>query len=220
VEVTHPDGVTRCYPLQRLTKLYDSISQLEDDIWGDEDAMDVDDDSMDVDDELYEEEMGGASYGWTGQLSGFISSPGISGLDAFNDDEGKTDEELSGDDPEPTEEHTGAADSQLPRDVGHLDWTKFAIVPSAPVDHAYYSTPPGQHPKTFMTRMAKEYRILQSSLPGRCLSFGQSFYLHSTLNQIRLLFALTRIELTSLDVLSWGPRTRLMKMLRLSLIGC
>jgi ubiquitin-conjugating enzyme E2 O len=210
VEVTHPDGVARCYPLQRLTRLYDSISQLEDDIWEDEDPMDVED-------ELYEEEMRDASSSWTGHLSGFILSHGQG---ATNDEEGESDEELSGDDSEPTEEHTDAPDSQLPRDVGHLGWTKFAILPSAPADHAYYSMTPGQHSKTFMPRMTKEYRILQSSLPGECLSSGQSLCLHSTLNQIQLLFALTRIELTSLDVLFWGLRTRLMRMLHLSLTGC
>ncbi|KAJ7293424.1 hypothetical protein C8J57DRAFT_1551895 [Mycena rebaudengoi] len=33
VELTHPNGVVRSYPLQRLTKLYDGIDQLEDDMW-------------------------------------------------------------------------------------------------------------------------------------------------------------------------------------------
>ncbi|KAJ7487432.1 hypothetical protein B0H11DRAFT_2013304 [Mycena galericulata] len=33
VELTHPNGAVRSYPLQRLTKLYDGIDQLEDDMW-------------------------------------------------------------------------------------------------------------------------------------------------------------------------------------------
>ncbi|KAJ6621581.1 hypothetical protein B0H10DRAFT_2016484 [Mycena sp. CBHHK59/15] len=33
VELTHPNGAVRYYPLQRLTKLYDGIDQLEDDMW-------------------------------------------------------------------------------------------------------------------------------------------------------------------------------------------
>ncbi|KAJ7092567.1 hypothetical protein C8R44DRAFT_816023 [Mycena epipterygia] len=33
VELTHPNGAVRSYPLQRLTKLYDGIDQLEDDLW-------------------------------------------------------------------------------------------------------------------------------------------------------------------------------------------
>ncbi|KAJ7102087.1 hypothetical protein B0H15DRAFT_813134 [Mycena belliarum] len=33
VQLTHPNGAVRTYPLQRLTKLYDGIDQLEDDMW-------------------------------------------------------------------------------------------------------------------------------------------------------------------------------------------
>ncbi|KAJ7225675.1 hypothetical protein GGX14DRAFT_421669 [Mycena pura] len=33
IELTHPDGAVSSYPLQRLTKLYDGIDQLEDDMW-------------------------------------------------------------------------------------------------------------------------------------------------------------------------------------------
>ncbi|KAJ7706339.1 hypothetical protein B0H17DRAFT_1036793 [Mycena rosella] len=33
VQLTHPNGAVRSYPLQRLTKLYDGIDQLEDDMW-------------------------------------------------------------------------------------------------------------------------------------------------------------------------------------------
>ncbi len=40
IEVSHPEGSVRAYPLQRLTRLYDSIEQLEDDPWGDEHSHD------------------------------------------------------------------------------------------------------------------------------------------------------------------------------------
>ena len=41
VEVTHPNSTISVYPLDRLTKLYDGIEQLEDDGWA-EDMSDVD----------------------------------------------------------------------------------------------------------------------------------------------------------------------------------
>ncbi|ELU39894.1 ubiquitin-conjugating enzyme domain-containing protein [Rhizoctonia solani AG-1 IA] len=41
-------------------------------------------------------------------------------------------------------------------------WHRFEILPSAPVDHAYYGhkTTSAQPPKSFMTRLAKEYKVL------------------------------------------------------------
>ncbi|EAU92700.2 hypothetical protein CC1G_01745 [Coprinopsis cinerea okayama7 len=39
VEVTHPDWTTRIYPLERLTRLYDGMDQLEDDPWADSMSM-------------------------------------------------------------------------------------------------------------------------------------------------------------------------------------
>jgi ubiquitin-conjugating enzyme E2 O len=46
----------------------------------------------------------------------------------------------------------------------------FALRPSAPGDHAFFSTaPPAQPTKVFSQRLNKEYRVLSSSLPGMCL---------------------------------------------------
>ena len=45
-------------------------------------------------------------------------------------------------------------------------WRKFAFSPSVPPDHAFFDTPVAQPSKTFMTRLNKEYRVLESSLPG------------------------------------------------------
>ena len=45
-------------------------------------------------------------------------------------------------------------------------WKRFEVLPSAPVDHAFYNTAPAQPSRNFMTRLTKEYRALQSSLPG------------------------------------------------------
>lgn len=49
--------------------------------------------------------------------------------------------------------------------VEELSWKRFDILPSAPPDHAYYSHPPAQPGKAFMTRLQREYRALASSLP-------------------------------------------------------
>ncbi|TDL28122.1 hypothetical protein BD410DRAFT_782087 [Rickenella mellea] len=44
-------------------------------------------------------------------------------------------------------------------------WKRFSILESAPVDHAFYGTPPAQPSKPFLGRLSKEYRVLSSSLP-------------------------------------------------------
>ncbi|KAJ3573658.1 hypothetical protein NP233_g2277 [Leucocoprinus birnbaumii] len=46
-----------------------------------------------------------------------------------------------------------------------LSWKRFDILPSAPVDHAFYSQPPAQPGKAFMVRLQREYRALANSLP-------------------------------------------------------
>ena len=59
-------------------------------------------------------------------------------------------------------ETDGAEDGQSP-------WKRFEVLPSAPVDHAFYSSPPAPMSRGFMARLSREYRALQSSLPGICL---------------------------------------------------
>ncbi|KAF7320120.1 Isocitrate lyase [Mycena kentingensis (nom. inval.)] len=54
-------------------------------------------------------------------------------------------------------------------DSEETPWKRFEILPSAPVDHAYYATPPAQPTKVFMSRLTKEYRALSSSLPDSIL---------------------------------------------------
>lgn len=46
-------------------------------------------------------------------------------------------------------------------------WKRFEILPSAPVDHAFYGSAPAQPSRTFLARLNKEYRVLESSLPGK-----------------------------------------------------
>lgn len=55
----------------------------------------------------------------------------------------------------------------IPMDDEDSPWQRFAILPQAPVDHAFYSSKHAQTTKTFMGRLNKEYRVLRSSLPGK-----------------------------------------------------
>ena len=48
-------------------------------------------------------------------------------------------------------------------------WKRFDVLPEAPHDHAFYSIDPAQPSKTFLARLSKEYRVLQSSLPDSIL---------------------------------------------------
>lgn len=54
------------------------------------------------------------------------------------------------------------ADSDVP-------WNRFEVLSEAPVDHAFYSVEPSQPSKSFLSRLAKEYRVLESSLPDSIL---------------------------------------------------
>ena len=49
---------------------------------------------------------------------------------------------------------------------GESPWKRFEVLPSAPADHAFYSSPPAPMSRGFMARLSREYRALQSSLPG------------------------------------------------------
>lgn len=56
-------------------------------------------------------------------------------------------------------------------DESNSPWHRFEILSSAPADHAYYAqkTSAARPPKAFMTRLAKEYKVLASSLPNTIL---------------------------------------------------
>jgi ubiquitin-conjugating enzyme E2 O len=45
-------------------------------------------------------------------------------------------------------------------------WKRFDMLPSVPQDHAFISTTPGQPSKSFLARLTREYRVLETSLPG------------------------------------------------------
>ncbi|CAE6413274.1 unnamed protein product [Rhizoctonia solani] len=56
-------------------------------------------------------------------------------------------------------------------DESNSPWHRFEVLPSAPVDHAYYGhkTTSAQPPRAFMARLTKEYKVLASSLPNTIL---------------------------------------------------
>ena len=65
-----------------------------------------------------------------------------------------------------------AMDSEGDSDEGgEKVWKRFEVLSSAPPDHAFYSSVPAQPSRNFMTRLTKEYKALQSSLPGTLISF-------------------------------------------------
>lgn len=53
-------------------------------------------------------------------------------------------------------------------------WKRFDVLPSAPVDHAFFNTPVATPSRTFLARLTKEYRVLESSLPGMHISYHHS----------------------------------------------
>ncbi|OBZ79709.1 E2/E3 hybrid ubiquitin-protein ligase UBE2O [Grifola frondosa] len=48
-------------------------------------------------------------------------------------------------------------------------WQRFEILPSAPADHAFFTSPPAQPSRSFIARLTREYKALSSSLPESIL---------------------------------------------------
>lgn len=213
IEVTHPDLTVQNYPLNRLTKLYDGIEQLED-MWDDaSEGHDSYDDSegpvwtMDEDGvwqpetgsgdewEEYEEDedqgdeegdlfaMQVDSPGWGDDpMAPLDIVPRLSPPSSAPESNSRSDtpraEILTSPSPLPSLAVDRLPSPDVPKDADEtalddlssddpeLPWKRFDILSSAPVDHAYYSSPPAQPSRAFLTRLAREYRVLSSSLPG------------------------------------------------------
>ena len=73
--------------------------------------------------------------------------------------------------PDVPKEAAGDEGDDADEGEGSAPWKRFEVLPSAPVDHAYYGTAPAQPSRSFMSRLAKEYKALQSSLPGAVVLF-------------------------------------------------
>jgi ubiquitin-conjugating enzyme E2 O len=162
------------YPLERLTKLYDGIEQIEDDLWGD-DPMDIHG--------SYEDE----DQVWSMDENGMWQPDNGSEWEEFDDDtiiEDDMDVDTIGWADEVAHDGPVSPTSSVPHDSAllstphvvpplmeddtkeELTWKGFDILSCAPRDHAYFSSIPSQPSKSFLGRLTKEYRVLSSSLPG------------------------------------------------------
>lgn len=168
--VTHPNFSVSLYPLERLTRLYDGIEQLEDDIWDDasDDRGSYEDDDVWAMDEdgMWQPEHGNANE-WE-EIE-----------EELNEEEAEDCDGMHLDNEFATSAHSennssvgnAVAPLQLAGDVGShelkgLTWKRFEVLPTAPPDHAFLSSPPAQPAKSFLSRLIREYRVLASSLPG------------------------------------------------------
>ncbi|KAI0775899.1 hypothetical protein BD413DRAFT_610617 [Trametes elegans] len=194
IEVILPNGDTVVVPLDRLTRLYDSVEQLED-IWGDDEGtVDEGDDvevfEMDEDGHWIEstpddeDEWESAEEDLDPEDAMDVRSDGGGEWSPSNDtvippvqmDVDSVSAAAHNDRPRSPDVPKDATDGEDAEDddVGSLQdadtpWKRFEVLPSAPADHAFYNTPPAQHTRQFMARMSKEYKALQSSLPDSIL---------------------------------------------------
>ncbi|RDB28833.1 putative ubiquitin-conjugating enzyme E2 24 [Hypsizygus marmoreus] len=194
VVVTHPDSTVKVYPLERLTKLYDGIEQLEDDLWGDDtlESHEMYDDS----EEVWAMDEDGT---WRPDINGneweeFEDDADVDGMEVDLDVEssGWADESMADD---PSETLVASLSSTIPLETSELQngyppieqalktnnpaktvddgrganselpWKRFDMLASAPEDHAFFSSPPAQPSKSFLGRLTREYRVLSDSLP-------------------------------------------------------
>ncbi|KAF8807738.1 hypothetical protein BYT27DRAFT_7338382 [Phlegmacium glaucopus] len=214
VEVTHFNWTVANYPLERLTRLYDGIEQLEDE-WNDSASdgersfidegdrpwvMEADgtwhpeqpkadsewehiNDSMDVDegdeggvqrDDLHTMEQG-ETLVWAGQVPEFrthetilipnIEAEYMEGLETGH--QSMRDKSCSPLDE--SEVSTMLESTDFQDDDDDTVWKRFEISSSAPPDHAFFSSSPGQPSKSFLGRLRREYHILATSLPDNIL---------------------------------------------------
>ncbi|KAI0355359.1 hypothetical protein OH77DRAFT_1403203 [Trametes cingulata] len=201
IEVVLPNGDTVVVPLERLTRLYDSVEQLED-MWGDDEGtieegdevevweMDQDghwvegtiddddewesaDEELDPDDSMEVETDEGGD--WSPSNDTVIPPLHVEpmAVDAVVSPELRPTSAAGGrpDSPDVPKDATDVEDVEPATQDALADtpWKRFEVLPSAPVDHAFYNTTPAQHTRQFMARMSKEYKALQSSLPDSIL---------------------------------------------------
>ena len=163
--MTHPDSSDGVYPLHRLTRMYDGIEQLENDLWGES-----------------EEEGGAVETSWsTSTFDGdclpvsekqWEDTP----EEAMSQDSSSEGQETGDDTYMGVIEEPMTSEDTFVKDLVNIEdgrdensWTLFKILGSTPLDHAFYASPPAQPSKAFLSRLRKEYRILDSSLPGQCI---------------------------------------------------
>ncbi|KAI0319861.1 hypothetical protein OF83DRAFT_1275465 [Amylostereum chailletii] len=218
VQVGFPNGDVQEFPLNQLTRLYDTLEQLEDilddgmsaieemdeedadqeETWTQDEngvwhahAHDDDGDEWEETDEDGEDAMNvdpwetadiqpptthdinlddGAEWGDVNVSPVKSTSPSLppiispessstapSSSPAEPDDMVLEKEITNGDVPDRSE-LSPSVDPESP-------WKRFEVLSGAPLDHAFYNTAPSQPSRNFLSRLQKEYRALQSSLP-------------------------------------------------------
>jgi len=171
VDVVHPDYTKETYPIERLTRLYDGVEQYEDGMLDDEGSDGMHEDAEEDltwtmgEDGRWQVEMEEDREDWEDvDESGAEADMTVDEEQSDIMDEEETAESetlaISGD---PSKEEV-SEDHQIAEDDEH--WKRFDSLPTAPVDHAFYTSPAGQRPKAFLTRLNREYKALSSSLPG------------------------------------------------------
>lgn len=220
--MTHPDGIVKVYPLERLTRLYDGIEQLEDEIWEDDasdshepypypelepvwlmdddghwkPALDNDNDweEMDEDDEENQIEDQEDDQAMNIDPPGwYIKTRDVSETQDNVDAMTVVDASLVDSD------DAQRARSRSPEKFGvsedeESSWTRFDILSFAPRDHAFYLSPHAQPSKSFLGRLTKEYRALASSLPGE-IRLHRYLLIYSQVYQSLFLFEHMKTEL-------------------------
>ena len=191
VEVTHPNQRTSVLPLERLTRLYDALEQIEDDGWEDDgsdhnphadypDGLWVQDDSgvwqydKDNDDDEWEEVNEAVEYPMDADISWAENEPSSVMGDTIDSlPRNVTPDIADSVSPLPVSPSMTSPDASqdiaMENDEGiekDFIWKRFDILSCAPADHAFYSTPRNQPSKAFLARLTKEYRALTTSLPG------------------------------------------------------
>ncbi|KAH8982612.1 hypothetical protein EDB92DRAFT_1893847 [Lactarius akahatsu] len=190
VEVTLPNGAVAKYPLERLTRLYDTLEQLED-LWGEDGVWQAQPNGDDNDE--WEETDGEDEYVMEVEADAQIEDirapdnevhtswwdhivPTMTTVPADQQDTASVSQ-----DPSST---LRSSSPDVPRDATEKEdvlvdeagingeggdreshWKRFEVLPEAPRDHAFFNSTPSQPSRNFLTRLQKEYRALSSSLP-------------------------------------------------------
>ncbi|CAL1695554.1 unnamed protein product [Somion occarium] len=175
VEVMFPDGISVNLPLERLTRLYDGLEQLQE-MWGDDGSDSQDDESEHVHGDhiqfwaMDEEEDPSEVPALSPPAPCDTTDPETMRAQMEFFERLKTDTMNPSGDVEDSPDALPSDDVQAERSSnGELPWKRFDILPSAPPDHAFHASTPAQTSRTFLARLSKEYKILASSLPDTIL---------------------------------------------------
>ncbi|KLO15052.1 hypothetical protein SCHPADRAFT_902766 [Schizopora paradoxa] len=188
IDVKLPNQQIVSVPLERLSRLNDGLDQLED-VWGDgfDDSLD---DEMDEDDKAeilgFQTEDGewheydpDDEGDWEDDEDEAASEADVK-MDT-DDDISAPNPDLKTQSPTSQEASSGSDDvgsrptssvSSEPTSVDESEskdeaepCKRFDILPSAPVDHAFYTSTSVDPSRQFMSRLSKEYKALTTSLP-------------------------------------------------------